>query len=180
MAKTLRNIIEWLKERPVKTALTLGLAGLVSVTALKDNVHFGSVNINNPQENHYTWGLAPITTITEATNPDVNLRTFGIIFAMNHAGENSEVRDMSAYGGLLFGGNKAGDSSRVNDMSAYGLIFGVNDAGEGSMIENVSSRGIRSITPFGNRLGAISYLNNKNPVPKKQETGADSLTSTKN
>ena len=40
-----------------------GLAGLIALTSIKDNVHFGSVALNNPQENHYVWGILPETEI---------------------------------------------------------------------------------------------------------------------
>ena len=122
----IKGFAKKLAEKPVRNITALGLAGLITLTAVKDNVHFGSVTLHNPQENHYVWGLAPTTTIKEGSkNTNGNFYSAGIIYGKNKTENNVEVNDMKAYG--LFGENNVGDNSKVNNMKLYGLIGGENN-----------------------------------------------------
>src|SRR3989344_5446996 len=132
MTKTIDRIKRYVKEKPIRKVLGLGLAGLVTLTALKDNVNFavGSLNLHNPQKNQYTWGLVPSVNI-EGENAKANIYTWGI-FPINTIRNNSKLDgNMNAYG-LIIGGNKFDVSSSVNNMDAYGLIAGDNGVGEGT------------------------------------------------
>ena len=74
----IKNIGNWIKENPKKMIAGAGLAGLIAITSIKDNVHFGSVALNNPQENHYVWGIIPTTTLA-GENSRGNIYTFGLL-----------------------------------------------------------------------------------------------------
>jgi len=94
---------------------------------------FGSVTLHNPQGNHYTLGLAPITTINGQANG--NIITFGILYGVNDVKRNSEVkRKMSSYG-LIIGFNGVGENSQVENMSAVGLVGGINTIRKHSAIK---------------------------------------------
>ncbi len=151
--KTLGN---WIKENPKKSILGIGLAGLIATTALKDNVHFGSVTLNNPQENHYVWGILPTTKI-QGVNSKGNIYTLGLVGGGNPLGDNSQITgDMNAYG-LFVGKNELGDNSQITgNMNAYGLIGGVNELGDNSQITgNMNAYGLF----FGeNNLGNNSQI----------------------
>jgi len=151
-----------------KIIIGLFLTGLVSITA-KDNVHFGSVNLHNPKENHYAWGLKP--TITIKGKAQGNYKSFGLIDGKNDIGDNSEVDgNMSSYG-LIAGWNVIGDNSEVDgNMSGYGLIFGGNDIRNNSEINgNIISKGIFAITPFSTNIGSNMEIGLKNYIHKTKK-----------
>jgi len=50
---------------------------LVTITAIKDNVQFGSITLMNPQKNQYTWGIIP--TINIEGKSKGNIYTFGLL-----------------------------------------------------------------------------------------------------
>ena len=137
-----------LKENPKKSIAAIGLAALVATTAIKDNVHFGSVTLHNPQENHYTWGLMPTTTIKGDAKG--NFYTIGLIVGANAVGD---------------------DSSITGNMSGYGLIFGGNEVGENfSITGDLSSKGIKIKFIIKKKIiGEIKaiMLPNKTAIPNK-------------
>ena len=148
------GIIEKLKNHSKKAIVTLGLVGLVATVAIKDNVHFGSVTLHDPQENHYAIGLIPTINIKGEANG--NMRSYGLIMGNNSLGDGSSLTgDMSAYG--LFGGNNSlGDgSSLTGDMSAYGLFGGNNSLGDGSSLTgDIISKGMKANTPMSANFGS--------------------------
>src|SRR3989344_8703747 len=152
----IKGFAKKLAEKPVRNITALGLAGLITLTAVKDNVHFGSVTLHNPQENHYVWGLAPTTTIKEGSkNTNGNFYSAGIIYGKNKTENNVEVNDMKAYG--LFGENNVGDNSKVNNMKLYGLIGGENNVGDNSKVNNMKLYGLIG---GENNVGDNSKVNN--------------------
>lgn len=122
----------------------LALTGLVAITSAKDNVHFGSVTLHNPQENHYVWGFLPTTEIKgKATG---NFRTYGLLFGQNELGKNSQVTgNMSLY--TLVGGNTLGDNSSITG--------------------NIISKGLYIKTPMSWGVGSDVEIGLENYVPKK-------------
>jgi len=69
----LKGLFKKIYKHKIKTCLIVGMMGLAALTISKDNVHFGSVTLHNPQGNHYVWGLIPVTRI--AGNAKGNFRT---------------------------------------------------------------------------------------------------------
>jgi len=155
---------------PVKTAVIGGLIGLSALTLAKDNVHFGSVTLNNPQGNQYVWGVWPITKIkgdlkgnlysggliggnvVENNSQAGNLSAYFLIGA-NTVGDNSQAENLSSYCGV--GGNKVENNSQAGDFSEYGLLGGTNKIGNNSQAENLSIRGLI----YGlNRVGKDSKI----------------------
>lgn len=136
----LKKTLNWIKENPTKSVLGIGLSALVATTSLKDNVHFGSVTLNNPQENQYVWGIWSETTII-GRNAKGNIHTIGLILGQNNFENNSKITgNMNAYG--FIGGNRVFGEITGN-MNAYGLIAGGNLLRENSKITgNISNKGI--------------------------------------
>ena len=138
---------DFLIERPIRNLTSLGLAGLVAVTALKDNVHFGSLTLYNPKESHYVWGALPfvgiegqdtcgdiynlgivsLTEVRSVSNHKGNLNSYGLIGGLR-VGDGCKIKgNISSYEGLV-SVNGFGDNVRVEgNISAYGLVMGVND-----------------------------------------------------
>ena len=132
----IKNIGNWIKENPKKMIAGAGLAGLIALTSIKDNVHFGSVELNNPQENQYVWGLFPETEIN-GENSRGNIYTFGLLVGRNDLENNSQITgNMNAYG-LVAGGNILKKNSQITGNisnkgflvknSVAGFSFGSND-----------------------------------------------------
>ena len=171
----IKGFAKKLAEKPVRNITALGLAGLITLTAVKDNVHFGSVTLHNPQENHYVWGLAPTTTIKEGSkNTNGNFYSAGIIYGKNKTENNVEVNDMKAYG--LFGENNVGDNSKVNNMKLYGLIGGISNVGDNTEINgDIITKGIIANNPFSLGFGSNDVIGLKNYVHKieKQQKNKD-------
>jgi len=190
--KGLANIV---KSHPIKSVLAAGLLALVSTTALKDNVHFvgGSLTINNPDRNHYVWGI--ISFVNISGEGEGNIRTYAIIAGTNTLQEDSSLKgNMFGYG-LLGGGNTLRRTSRlegnmlglgligINELndnaslngnsSCYGIALGMNVTESGATIRgDVKTTGIICKTPEG--LGLItrsSYnLNYTDPrISEKEE-----------
>lgn len=151
-------------EYPKTSALALGLAGLITITAVKDNVHFGSTTLHNPQENHYTYGLMPTTIISEIKTGENNESIKGKFYTFGLFGGHNKIKKgvktdakLFAYG-LIGGGNDIQDNSKVNNMSAYGLILCENFLGDNSKVNDVNAYGV-----FGyNAVGNNSKVNNMN------------------
>ena len=150
----LKNLAHKINNHKVKYIAGIGLAGLVAITSLKDNVHFGAVNLNNPQENHYAWGLWPTIGIS---GKDIkgNFYSLGLLAGSNNLDANSTITgDMKAYG-LLFGANNFDDSTITGDMKAYGLLVGWNIAeGNCKITGNIVSKGLIAETPKGKKVGS--------------------------
>ena len=72
----IKGLANMVRSHPIKSVLATGLLALVSTTALKDNVHFvgGSLTINDPDRNHYIWGIVPLVNITG--QGEGNIRTY--------------------------------------------------------------------------------------------------------
>ena len=137
--KKLKDIFESIKKvianNKIKSLGLAGLTALVLTTGIKDNVHFGTTILNNPQENHYVWGVFPKTVI-KGDEVKGNFRTYGVIYGRNNVKDSSKVEgEIDAYG-LLFGTNDVGNSSEVEGgMGAYSLILGENGIGNSSKVE---------------------------------------------
>src|SRR3989344_4958000 len=132
MKEKISNLLEKIREHKKKLCLAVGLAALIGVTAVKDNVHFGSVNIRDPQENHYSWGIGPATQVEGEGK--CNIYTFGLL-AFNNVKENSKIEGNQRAYGLIAGVNVVGNNSSITgEQGAYGLIGGVNVAGNNSSI----------------------------------------------
>ncbi len=160
----LKNTWNWIKENPKKVLLGAGLIALTATTALKDNVHFGSVTLNNPQENHYVFGIHQKTEI-QGKNSKGNIYTLGLV-GINELRGNSQITgNMSAYG-LMFAGNFLGYHSQITgNMSAYGSIIGENFLGYHSQITgNISNKGLfvkNDIAGFSLGSNDVKGLKNK-------------------
>lgn len=185
-----KGLLEKIKNNPKKTIAVIGLAGLIAITTAKDNVHFNSITLDSPQENHYTFGILPTTEIRGDAKG--NFYTIGLIVGENLIRENSSiVGDMSVYGlivgvnsveenssivgdmyshGLVMGLNLIKEnSSIVGDMSAYGLIVGANDMLEESIITgNIFSHGITTMTPTEDGMGLSETTGLKNHTIKRK------------
>src|SRR3989344_3885183 len=157
----IKGFAKKLAEKPVRNITALGLAGLITLTAVKDNVHFGSVTLHNPQENHYVWGLAPTTTIKEGSkNTNGNFYSAGIIYGKNKTENNVEVNDMKAYG--LFSGE---NNVEVNNMKAYGLFSGENNVGNNSKVNDMKAYGLLGENnDEGNNMKAYGLFSGENNV----------------
>jgi cytoskeletal protein CcmA (bactofilin family) len=131
----LKDLAQRINEHKLRFIAALGLTGLVALTSLKDNVHFGAVRLHNPQGNHYAWGVWPTIEIEGKDNIKGNFYSIGLLVGANEAGNNSKITgDMTAYG-LVGGINEAGNNSKITgDMKAYSLVVGVNGAGNNSTI----------------------------------------------
>jgi len=143
------GLVRFVKDKPVRKLVGLGLAGLVAVTALKDNVHFGSVVLHNPQENHYVWGLVPFVNI-EGTETRGDIYNFGIVSKNELRQKSEHDGDLGAYG-LVGGVNEVGEGSRVTgNLGTYGLVGGGNNFGEGSKVTG-------NLSAYGLVVGANSF-----------------------
>ncbi|MEK6823933.1 MAG: hypothetical protein AABY06_02755 [Nanoarchaeota archaeon] len=167
----IKNTLNWIKENPKKSILGIGLTALVATTALKDNVHFGSVQLDNPQKNQYAWGLFPTTTLA-GENAKGNIYTFGLVVGENHIGENSKITgNMNAYG-LMAGANNLNENSQITgNMNAYGLLIGRNVLGNNSQITgDISNKGIFvKNTIAGFTLGSNDVKGLENYIMKGKE-----------
>ncbi|MEK6934698.1 MAG: hypothetical protein AABW46_02360 [Nanoarchaeota archaeon] len=126
--KTLTSIVKKVIRKPIRNSLLTGLAALVLTTAVRDNVHFGSIRLNNTQENHYIWGIFPTTEIYG--NANGSIRTYGLFGAINSLGNTSTINgNVSGYG-LIATRNELGDNSTIKkgdtDLKAV-LCFGHRD-----------------------------------------------------
>ena len=169
-------MLENLRKHPIRTITTLAGIGLIALTLAKDNVHFGSVRLNNPKENHYTWGLAPSVKVKGKAKG--NLHTFGLLGAGNTLGNDSTMTgNMRVYGligtmntlendstitgniraqSLFLPMNNLENSTITGDMNVYGLIMSGNTLGRNSTITgNMSSY---SLIMSGNTLGENSTI----------------------
>lgn len=148
----IKGLAKKLAEKPVRNIAALGFAGLVTITAVKDNVHFGSVTLHNPQENHYVWGLMPTITIKKGSkNTKGNLYNAGIIY----------------------GKNKIEDNAEINNMKAYGLGGGANDVGDNTEIKgDIITKGIFARNPFSFGFGSNDVIGLKNYVHKTKKTNS--------
>ena len=120
--QTLEKLVKGVLKRPIRILAVAGLVGLSGLTIAKDNLHFGSMTLNNPQENHYVWGIAPKISVNGKAEGD--MRAYGLGGGGNFVGDNSTlIGDMRAYG-LIGGNNSVGDNSTLTgDIRAYSLIF---------------------------------------------------------
>ena len=138
---------------PIKTVCALGLAGLVAVTALKDNVHFGSIKIHDPQENHYVWGIASLIEI-EGKNSRGNFYNIGLI------GSGIKLKK---------------DSTFQGNMNSYGLVVGYNEMENNSTITgNMISKGfvaggLDTVVNLGTNaeIGLKNYVHYVKKEPKE-------------
>ncbi len=139
----IKNFGNWIKENPKKSVLGIGLAGLIATTALKDNVHFGSVALNNPQENQYVLGILPTTEI-HGKNSKGNIYTFSLIGGKNALKSNSQITGNMNTHSLVAGINILKSNSQITgNMNAYGLVVGENILGDNSKTTgNIFNRGL--------------------------------------
>lgn len=145
----LSTIIDYLKDRPIRTVLGLGLAGLITLTSLSNNINFafGSLTITNPQENQYTWGIIPVVNI-EGDSGKANFYTFGAI-PINFMKKNSKLEG-NLYSFGLFSLNLLKNNSKIGDLNTYGIIMGVNNNNkttDSSSFNNASAYGIVAMNP---------------------------------
>ena len=153
-------------------------------------VPLGSLNLRNPQENQYVWGVIPIVNLEGKVKGSIynfglmtfnylidnskitgNMRSYGLIFGINDLGDNSKITgNMESYG-LWNGGNKVHENSEIRGyIGSYSLLIGDNDLGDNSKITgNVVSRGIISQTPTGISIGTRIDRNLENYVVKNKE-----------
>ena len=167
--KQSNGVLSWIKSHKIRSALCAGLLGLITTTALKDNVHFGSAKIYNPQENHYSWGLFPKLTF-EGKNCQGNASAWGLAILSELEDDSSINGKMSSYG--LFGGiSRVGDNSTITgDMSSYGLVVGSSEVGDKSTITgDITSKGIFAVTPFGIAFGSNTEIGLENRLVEKKE-----------
>jgi len=142
----IKNLIQKIKEYPVRASVIGSLAVLTAVTAIKDNVYFvplGSLNLRNPQENQYVWGVIPRVYLEGKAKGSIH--NFGLM-TLNYLIDNSKITgNMESYG-LIIGINDLGKNSEMTgNMRSYGLIFGINDLGDNSKITgNMRSYGLWS------------------------------------
>ena len=148
LKEKLKNLAEIINKHKVKSIVVLGLAGLVAVISLKDNVHFGAVRLHSPQRNHYALGVWPTIAIT---GEDVKGNFYSI--------------------GLLVGKDIAEPNSTITgDMKAYGLFGGKNSVGDNSTITgDIASRGCFAITPMRTGIGTNVEIGLKNYVVNKEK-----------
>ena len=185
--ESLSNLGNKIKKHAVKGVVAGGLLALIGTTALKDNVHFGSVRIRNHQENQYVWGVWPIVK-TCGDDQNGNIYTFGLIAAGNELEKNSTFNGNQGTYGLVGGENFIESGSTMNgNQGTYGLVGGFNHVEENStfngnqgaygllMGENFIERG-STITGNQNAKGifatSISGLNFGSAV----EIGLDKYT----
>jgi len=167
MSKIIRN--------PIKSGLAGilagGLATLVATTAIKDNVHFGSVTLYNSQESHYTLGLFPITKVVGDAKGD--FYNLGLIGGANEFGDNSTLNGNASAYGIIGGANEFGDNSTLNgNASAYGIIGGFNEFGDNSTLNgDASAYGIISINYFGDNSKITGNLINKGILARNSVSG---------
>ena len=165
----LKGLAKKILERPIRNIVALGLAGLITITAAKDNVHFGSTTLHNPKENQYIWGIFPMTEIKGDAKG--NIYTFGLIYGANAVDKNRNVEGSIWANGLLVGGNEVGDNSKINEgMYANGLLVGRNEAGDNSVISgDVVSREVIASTPLSWGLGSNKEVGLENYVYKIEQ-----------
>lgn len=157
-------------KRNVKRIVGIAGLALLGTVAMKDNVHFGSTTINNPQGTHYVIGFMPTTILTG--NGEGNVLTAGVLGAMADVNTQQYNGDVSTYGfhavNLLRGANFDGN------VGAYGGRFGWNALEKNSAFNGSSKvTGLASLditmTPyeesaaFGSHktLGLTNYKSSK-------------------
>ncbi len=95
-----------------KSLISIVLVGLLVGITLKDNVHFGAVTLNNSQENHYAWGIAP--TITAKGDIKGNLSSYGLFMGANMLRDNSSIKGNAYIKGFLCFGHRKDINLFVN------------------------------------------------------------------
>jgi len=179
----LKNLVSIVSRHKLASAVVVGLAGLVAVTSLKDNVHFGAVRLHNPQGNHYAWGILPTIGIEGEKDENVkgDFYSIGLIGGANNVEPNSTIiGNIGAYG-LIGGANNFGLNSKITgNMGAYGLLVGVNNVEPNStIIGNIGAYGLLvgannfgpNSTIIGN-MGAYGLIFGENNVePNSKITG---------
>lgn len=120
----LKGLVEKIIEHPKKSIFALGLAGLIALTAAKDNVHFGTTILKDVNENHYVWGLAP-STIIDDEDPKGNIYTFGILYEGNRFQVSATIEGDSVGIGGIGGYNDYSEKTEIKgNVSSYGgLVF---------------------------------------------------------
>ncbi len=173
MTKTLENLVDKFVKKiignKVKTILAVGLASLIGITALKDNVHFGSTNIYNQIKNHYVWGVIPNTKVQGQGNGSIY--TFGLLTGLNDVRDNSTITGNQGAYSLLAGINDIGDNSTITgNQGAYSLLAGINDIGDNSTITgNQHAVGCIIETVGGMGVGTRKEIGLKQYVVKKEK-----------
>ena len=112
-------------DNPKKTRMAaLGLVALIGTTVLKDNVHFGSVEIHNPTRNHYTWGLFPKTTV-KGSEAKGDIYTIGL-YSINKFVEVKHEGNSSAFG--IVGGENIYERNTIHigNSTSAGIVGGEN------------------------------------------------------
>ena len=151
----MKGLISKITKNSRKSILAVGLATLVATTAIKDNVHFGSVTLNNPQESHYTWGLFPTTEVVGDAKG--NFYTFGLLYGKNKFGQNSEI---------------------IGNASAYGIFIGRNDFGDAAKITgNLTNKGIVTKNPVSDwGFGSDDFFGLKDYIVSTEQTDEEGGT----
>jgi len=153
--KVMSGLVKKVRRHPVRAIGFLGLLGLSALTSAKDNVHFGAVTLNNPQGNHYAWGVYPkIEVKGEGTG---NMLSIGL-YGCNEVVEDSElVGNLRASG--FVGCNFIGRNSELNgNVGVYNIVGGENYIEEhGELTGNMGAYGIvggeNCIEPYGELNG---------------------------
>ncbi|MDD3174973.1 MAG: hypothetical protein PHU51_00680 [Candidatus Nanoarchaeia archaeon] len=158
-----------------KTIAKTALATLIGVTMLKDNVHFGSVDLNNIHgENHYVFGVLPITEargsgniysfgliapITELDDYVGNSVSIGLLGAVSSVDgkTNGNVSSMALLGTLSYFKENAKFNGDVNSWAIVGGLIEYADRSRTS--GNVDCRGIVVRNHFEKGLGNITIKN---------------------
>jgi hypothetical protein len=178
----LSGLAKKVMKHPKKAVLALALAGLVGVTCAKDNVHCGSITLNNPQKNQYVWGLIPRVTVKGDVKGDVY--TVGVL-NFNHLSEDSEMNGNFNSYGIIGGDSHLWKNSKLTgDMNSYGILGGFNylheDSeisgdlrGKGIFVGGVEmSEGVK-VTGDVRIRGIISKNNNSTRAFKNTELGIE-------
>ncbi len=129
----MKSLTQTLGKISVGKALTgIVAAGLIGLTSLKENVHFGliaPVELQNPTGTHYIWGPISIAVIKGNGEPvEANIRNYGLLAGINHFEEGITLRGNSTAAGLFLGLNDYTKSQKIEgDSTVVGLAGAVNN-----------------------------------------------------
>jgi hypothetical protein len=128
----IKSFYEKVLRNSKRTLAVAGLAGLVLTTCIKDNVHMGSVTLNNPKGNHYAWGILPKITINGRA--EGSFYSMGLISGVNEYGSNAVHNGNSVGVGLINSINEYGlNAVHKGNSVGVGLIGSINEYGSNAV-----------------------------------------------
>lgn len=157
IGQNVSDLVSRVRQNPKKTALAAAAAGLlISTTLIEDNVHFGSTTLNNPQGNHYVWGIAPTTSIIGSIG-NANISTYGLIYANNEIVSKQIVYfgNLSSYG-LLISNNVLDNLIFSGNLTSIGAYNGLYVDKNTSITGNINYRGLSNELNDNIHLGVIN------------------------